>query len=220
MDLLPTIGPQATTDCARLPISGRRRLEPATVPGRQLPTTPNSNNHKSCSRWGQMGSEHTEQAAHHAAAAQDRLGTSNFALITRFVATHRPVSFKHVQPLCSQFCSQPGLRLSSGRRWFHELECPVSPGHLKATSCSNFVWVQFRGTSQRATCVANRVYCAVGAPPKDSRARPKAAQQGCCAPPRTRERMPYERAQRSTYYAEASTRAADHSARSAPFLFP
>jgi hypothetical protein len=55
---------------------------------------------------------------------QTRPATSRRALNTRFLATHRPAASKHVQPLCSQFCSQLGLHPSAGRRSSHELGRP------------------------------------------------------------------------------------------------
>jgi hypothetical protein len=58
------------------------------------------------------------------------------------------MSSKRVQPLCSQFCSQRDIHPSTGRRSFHDLECSLSPGHLRATSHSNSVWMQIRGAGQ------------------------------------------------------------------------
>ena len=65
---------------------------------------------------------------------QSRPTASTSALNPRLEATHRPGSSKHVQPVCSQFCSQADLHPSAGRRSAHEPGRPDSHGHPKQSA--------------------------------------------------------------------------------------
>ena len=71
---------------------------------------------------------------------QIRPGTSNIALNSLISATHRPAASKHVQPLCSQFCSQ----VQHGERF-------------KATGRSNVTWMPLWRAGHRDFARSNDV---------------------------------------------------------------
>src|SRR6516165_4687809 len=121
----------------------------ALIAGSGRPST--CGNRVLCSRWGQLGSNArktvcmpyrcnpdklrllggrrdrnrtcTLRSWSTRRAVQRRLELSKSPLDSRILTSDRPTVPKHVQPVCSQFCSQTDLYLSMSRRLSHELEC-------------------------------------------------------------------------------------------------
>jgi hypothetical protein len=81
---------------------------------------------------------------------QIRPGTSNIALNSLISATHRPAASKHVQPLCSQFCSQRNVHPSTGEGHFpyRNAQCRLDTSKQSTTSisCGRTFWEQVTST--------------------------------------------------------------------------
>jgi hypothetical protein len=145
-DLLPRFAPKIMRDIARLLGTGHGRLEHAAIPGnphQKGRTHTSAVVLLEVSSRGQTGVKaNTLRRGHGAAtlmnsgcrgrwdrnrtgalrlwstrrAVQRRPAMSKSPLNSQFLATHRPAPSKHVQPLCSQLCSQDDLHPSAGSR--------------------------------------------------------------------------------------------------------